>query len=206
MDWFTDLLDTVVLWFLFKPVFHFLSCASKPPVIISTCLDVHEGGASQKMCGLFTPGSLILLWPGLEGWVGPLKFAVSLARICRITFWGDVGMIARAGFIPDCFWNGIEGSWEKTEVEIISSFRGSLIWNWAGLLGSKLTSTDRIIPSLGLDRRITSKASEDFRKTKICLGTNSKVFSSYCHSQTSWKPAGLIFQSFIFKKIYIYFI
>lgn len=79
---------------------------------------------------------------------------------------GWCGNDCKSWFPPDCFWSGIKGSWEKTEAEVISSFRGPLGWNWAGLLGSRLASTDRIIPSLGLVRRITSKASEGFRKPR----------------------------------------
>lgn len=45
---------------------------------------------------------LVLFWPGLEGSVGPLKFAVSLALICHIlgALWENkeaVEMMARVG-------------------------------------------------------------------------------------------------------------
>lgn len=190
MDWFTDLLDTlVVMWFLFKPVFHFLSWASKPPVIIGTCLGVHEGGASQKMCGLFTPSpqeasscfgldltAQWVLWNLESAW---LASAASHSG-------SDVGMIARAGFPPDCFWSGIKGSWEKIGVEVMSSFRGPLGWNWARLLGSRLASTDRIIPSLGLVR-ITSKASEGFRKPRCAWVPTLECFPlTAIHTPVFW--------------------
>lgn len=136
---------------------------------------------------------LVLFWPGLEGSVGPLKFAVNLAWICGVTFWEHFEKTRKLwewwqelGLLPLWVWSGIKGSGERT-----GAWSWPWGWPWARWLGSRLASPDRILPSLGLVRGITSKTWEDFREATCVPGRHLCIHSQ--GSDLMRKPAGPAF-------------
>lgn len=177
MYWFTDLLDTwVVMWFPFKLDFQFLSWANKLLLFLllvpSPCAwERCQPKSAGAVCFYgFIPRGLSCFGLDLKAqWV---LWSLQSAWLWSVTFWEHFGKTRKLwkwwqelGLFPVWVWNGIKGSREKTGAW--SWPRG---WPWARWFGSRLASRDRILPSSGLVRGITSIAWEDFREPACVPG------------------------------------